>query len=680
MKRKNHLLKTLLILIAIMGLGYAFLTQDLTINGTSKVKGNTWDIHFDNLQIRNNSVTLSEGDVAAHIVSNNNTLVEYTITLKEPGQFYEFTVDVVNAGTIDGMIDSIVSKYNNVEISTTNPIPDYLNYSITYDDGITITPNHLLRNGETERYKIRIEYKKDITSNQLPTTLQTLSFSFNVEYVQADSNGIDRPKTLYGTVARQVDLTKTIDFSQASSYTNGKGVYRFPGTENNDYPVYYFRGEVYNNNVIFGNGCWKIVRTTDTGGTKLVYSQKYVRDYIAINETEYEIIENRNLIFYSSDNSWNISTNQSLEKVINFTVPEGKYKIKITGTTTTSSGISFTIYKDSMAVNGSSNGGGNSIDYTYDFGDLTSSNTIKVSIIPYASQNDFVTLKIQMLKLSNDGHCSNDDSITNSKLYSGSYMYGNTLTTKRRTRNNVYVSDDFTYDKGTGKYTLVNPVSSGEIYKKYSCFSLNTISCTTLYYIRYGGTTDQNEIAYIELNNGDSFEDYFNRIYQNTNDSEAKQKIDTWYQQNMLDYTNYLEDIVWCNDRRFTRSTYTFYSYDNIITNNSPSIMCARLIDSFTVSPQNGNGALTYPVGLLTADEITMAGLVGQSTETYLNNYSRALSMTPSKLIGEVFVYDTYKYSTESIAKIRPAISLKHNMIITGGNGTIIKPYKLAQY
>ena len=46
--------------------------------------------------------------------------------------------------------------------------------------------------------------------------------------------------TLYDKVASQADLTKTIDFSQVSSDTNGKGVYRFPGTENDTYPVYLY--------------------------------------------------------------------------------------------------------------------------------------------------------------------------------------------------------------------------------------------------------------------------------------------------------------------------------------------------------------------------------------------------------------------------------------------------------
>ncbi len=63
-----------------------------------------------------------------------------------------------------------------------------------------------------------------------------------------------------------------INFKENSSDTNGKGVYIRAGTENNSYPIYYYRGEVDNNNVLFAKYCWKIVRTTETGGVKLIFN------------------------------------------------------------------------------------------------------------------------------------------------------------------------------------------------------------------------------------------------------------------------------------------------------------------------------------------------------------------------------------------------------------------------
>ena len=62
-----------------------------------------------------------------------------------------------------------------------------------------------------------------------------------------------------------------IDFKSISSDTNGKGVYMMADTASDEYPIYYYRGDVDNNNVLFADICWKMVRTTDTGGIKLIF-------------------------------------------------------------------------------------------------------------------------------------------------------------------------------------------------------------------------------------------------------------------------------------------------------------------------------------------------------------------------------------------------------------------------
>ena len=186
-KTRNRII-LLLVMLLFIGLGYALLTQDLTIYGTTKIRENSWDIHFNNVQVNSNSVALSTGDSTAAISQSNNTLVEYTITLNAPGDFYEFTVDAVNAGTIDGMIGSITSKLNGTEISSTNPLPNYINYSVTYADETELSSNQILAAGTTETYRVRIEFKRDIENTELPSSLQTKTFSFGINYIQSDSN------------------------------------------------------------------------------------------------------------------------------------------------------------------------------------------------------------------------------------------------------------------------------------------------------------------------------------------------------------------------------------------------------------------------------------------------------------------------------------------------------------
>ena len=68
------------------------------------------------------------------------------------------------------------------------------------------------------------------------------------------------------------DTENGVDFSKTSDQDGTLGVYMRAGTENDAYPIVYYRGAVEDNNVVFNNKCWKAVRTTDTGGVKLIYN------------------------------------------------------------------------------------------------------------------------------------------------------------------------------------------------------------------------------------------------------------------------------------------------------------------------------------------------------------------------------------------------------------------------
>ena len=187
-RRKNMYL-FLFILVCSLGIGYAFLRTELTINGTADFLDARWDIHFNNVVINPSSVELSTGNTAATI-STSTTEVTYAVTLKEPGDFYEFTVDAVNSGSMDAMINTISSKMGGVEITT---LPAYMEYFVTYSDGIELAPNQYLKAGSTETYKVHIGFKKDISASDLTGQVENKTLSFSITYVQADENAVERP-------------------------------------------------------------------------------------------------------------------------------------------------------------------------------------------------------------------------------------------------------------------------------------------------------------------------------------------------------------------------------------------------------------------------------------------------------------------------------------------------------
>ena len=191
-QRRRNLYVVLLIIICSIGMGYALLSTTLTINGTSKIKGNTWDIHFENYVATSNSTVLPEDGKVPDTSGNNKTTISYEINFNLPGDVYEFTVDAKNAGSIDAMIESITSTIKiddgeEVEINSTSDIPGYLNYSVTYTDNNPLAVKQELKAGSFETYKVRIEFKRDINSTQLnEASLKTIDMTFSVTYIQAD--------------------------------------------------------------------------------------------------------------------------------------------------------------------------------------------------------------------------------------------------------------------------------------------------------------------------------------------------------------------------------------------------------------------------------------------------------------------------------------------------------------
>ena len=183
MRNKNKKVYFVLILIVLFGIsvGYAAISRTLSITGNSVVEKNTWDIHFENIQIKNGSVTATKEPT----LENSNTTVNFSFMLDLPGDYYEFTVDAVNRGTIDAMIESITKT---PELTTEQA--KYLNYEIEYENGEQITSKQLIKKNSFVRIKVHVEYIKDITIVDLPTVNQNLNLGFTVNCVQGDSFGI----------------------------------------------------------------------------------------------------------------------------------------------------------------------------------------------------------------------------------------------------------------------------------------------------------------------------------------------------------------------------------------------------------------------------------------------------------------------------------------------------------
>ena len=189
MKRLLQDRKTLYLVLCIvvvsvftLSIAYAAMSAVLEIHGNSEVVASSWDIHLENVQVKSGSVATN-----APVISGNSTLA-FDVELNTPGEFYEFTVDVVNDGSIDAMIDSVVKTPE-----LTNEQSKYIKYEVTYENGESISTKQTLKKGTSTPIKVRVEYRKDIVASDLPSIATELSLKLTLVYVQSDGSGSSIP-------------------------------------------------------------------------------------------------------------------------------------------------------------------------------------------------------------------------------------------------------------------------------------------------------------------------------------------------------------------------------------------------------------------------------------------------------------------------------------------------------
>lgn len=190
MRRNNNKKRTiygvLLIVVAILVVGYAVLSTPLNIfGGLSIVGGNSWSVKWSNVSIDPESTATATLEPS---LENNNTKVNFVINLTTPGDYYEFYVDATNNGSINAMIDNI--SYNIYDEEDNEVYPPYIIYNVSYADGTELNNYHLLESNSSATYKVRIQFDSDVSPDDLPSGTETYRFEFSVTYVQADDNAI----------------------------------------------------------------------------------------------------------------------------------------------------------------------------------------------------------------------------------------------------------------------------------------------------------------------------------------------------------------------------------------------------------------------------------------------------------------------------------------------------------
>ena len=599
--RYRKLLLSLLVLVLVVSIGkesYALFTSSVSSTVQSYGTG-TLKLSYSNSVVSlNNAYPMSDSDgmnMGSGIITITNT---GTLAYK-----FDVKIDVSSSSTLSNdLIKVSIDEQNPAFLST---------------DGNVIIRDIILNPGSSRSFSLKLWIDSSATSSQVlgkkfvgnltSTGIAVRNVDDSVGTVLVGSD------KLYDYIKENADTTTTIDFSKTSEQDNTNGIYTTTNTDSGK-PVYYYRGNV-DNRVIFANFCWRIVRTTETGGVKLIYDgvpTANTSSYNAIDRSKYTV---------SNDTTW---------------------------------------------------------PFVYDSKNKTwKSKILEGEVDAYSDYSGFEAGSYQLeISVHND---SGEDEA--GVLLNGTSVWTNASTSSRT------VNLDLTSSSVVRVYHVKWSMSTdGSDYieftfKKASSSCNNTGSNSTIGSSKFNKSYDN--AKYVGYKYGSSIDD---ETY--TDDSTIKKIIDTWYKTNMTSYASQLEDTVFCNDRSYptSGSNLDFGARTRLDTNKTPTLKCQNARDKFTTKTINGNGALKYPVGLITADEMAYAGGVyGTSNGSfYLYTGQSVWALSPSNFNGsnalEFYLDSGGRLISDLVFSsngVRPSVSLQPGIAITGtgGSGTAADPF-----
>ncbi len=207
--------------------------------------------------------------------------------------------------------------------------------------------------------------------------------------------------------------------------------------------------------------------------------------------------------------------------------------------------------------------------------------------------------------------------------------------------------------------------------------------------------------AYVGYMYGKPGSSTYGETHANINDSTIKKYVDNWYEKNIENTISkqYIADKVFCNDRTISNITlddYTNLGYQGENTTyrwyfdpTPANLTCLAKNDSFSVEDnKNGNSNLKYAIGLLSDDELYLAGgyvkwAVNSKNNFYLYTGTSYWLMSAAGY-GSSSAWETrvdidgnkngFDLRVNATYGVKPVINLKSNSLKLG-DGTINNPY-----
>ena len=660
--KRRILVLSLCLVVFVMSLGYAALTQYVELDGIASID-RSWIVKVTKVT---NTVTNSATSISSNYVSNTVTL---NANLPTSSSTITYTITLSNQGNIP-------AKLNDIEI-----IEDE-NSNITYEISGVEEEVTTLAPGETNTAKVTIKYKSGVTN--ISETKKELMLTF-----------------IY------------IDNSKPSSSGGSSG-----GTEEEEYEVFKVGEKVE----LIDGTIWYVTKNSSSSEDKVTLVSEntvssngsvstngtYTKAFDSNNTNEYDQFDTNNIGYYvkntvetyiknSIKNSGgNITgttarllTKEEYDDLIKEEVPswmEGSYWL--------------------MSNEKGNNGyyfNGTSVVSTSSF---TSSYRVRPVIIILKSNVEKVPyLNTQILENNVVKVDTNIDFSKTSKEDGTMGLYYTSENTEDNKTTYYYrgaVENNYVYFAGF-YWRIIRINEDGSVRLIYQgetpdAMQSDAAIATTVF------NTQLDDNAYVGYMYGKKGSTTYSATHANTNDSDVKKVLDSWYEDNLLKYEEYIADAGFCGDRTLASSAglwepddtalgygtnVTYYGARNRFTDikQSPKYNCPQSNDLYTTkSSTKGNKALKYPIGLITTDEVWYAGgnYFGYNENYYLYTNSLYWVITPTRFyaaragVGGVSREGALNHNFVNFERdVRPVISLKANLELASGDGTSTNPYTI---
>ncbi len=416
-----------------------------------------------------------------------------------------------------------------------------------------------------------------------------------------------------------VDFAKKAIKSDDVFVANGNGVNLY---QENGRDIYYYRGEVDNNNVLWANLCWKIVRTTYTGGVKMVYNGEpsTVDGAKQCNATGiYTQIGNRDYRFNGSSYSLaDVGYKYGARVEVAYFDP----------------GSTVFVYSNDVSRNGNT--------YTLDTSEGQSISGTWLETREAAAERYHYFCRNGATSCSNSqiGYLTyfNDNWTTAGQIY---YFPLNGYDNVEQLRDAMFVNSSNSNAKSTIETWFRNKNLDGHTAgsRNYEDDLEDAIYCGDR--SLFGGSFASKDTHGLTPSAG------------------SNSSYNLFGEWGNVDAPDDSGDI-------------------------HPKLECPNVRDSYTKSSENGNGQLDYKIGMLTASEAALAGMPYYAnevaTENYLYNGREVWTMSPAvygATYAGVYTFSNIVGSKGAYAEygIRPAVTLKAGINFISGTGLKTDPY-----